>query len=202
MRRIIGAKKPFELFKLVENTHTSTGVWACGKCGRLYEQQEQAAKCCEAPFCNECKQQYIEASYYALCPDCVKKRNELKEQARWDKMPLIEYENGPVVDNNGDYYSDLEEFIDHIICNDYDPDDRPGYVETCDTVKIGRDLNIDRIMDQIIEDMMEELEPDYNYKIQGEYELREAIQKFKTIQTEETWIPNRKKIKVCYNEPH
>ena len=108
MGKIIGAKKPFELFKLVENMHTSTGVWACGECGIIYQQQERATNCCEAPFCKECKKQYTEDSYYTLCPDCLKKSSELKEQAKWDKMPLVEYENGPVVDDAGDY--DGEEF--------------------------------------------------------------------------------------------
>lgn len=130
MKDISRAEKPLELV-LKDNAMAGmavnsapTVVWACGKCRLARISQEAAIECCAPTLCEMCKEDlFPPTSVY--CSTCQNKRQEEKEQARYDKAQKVEYSQyqGQMLfcSHCDKYFWDLDEFIDEHI-QDTDPE--------------------------------------------------------------------------------
>lgn len=92
-------------------------VYACGYCGKLYHNREQADTCHADRTCSACGVVIGKESYKTLCSSCehTKKLNKLTEKINnatrmtYDEY-VNEYPNYPVVYND-DYYLDDYDYL-------------------------------------------------------------------------------------------
>lgn len=193
-KRLIDAKEPFPLYRLVEGDYVESGVWACGECGQLTTLKDITGNCCQAPKCLVCND-YVTESWWTTCKPCRDKQAAEKEQAAWEKMPIVEYNGEPLWDVDRYFYND-EEALDYYS----GAVDRPEYLEVCERRTIGDEISVDSILDYVCEHMLENVEDASDEHVVGTEELSAALEKFMRAQTLETWRPIGKKIKVVYNE--
>ena len=88
---------------------TSTTIYACTECGRLYINEFEAELCHKKYICENCGAQAPQ--YHLICEKCAKKRDY--ENAT--KMSYEEYkEKYPdyMIYYGGEYYADLEDLLD------------------------------------------------------------------------------------------
>ena len=102
-------------------------------------------------------------------------------------MPEVPYDGGPVYDGDR-YFQNDEDYWEH-----YYEGDADGRVELCDEKKLGYDVTPDNVLDYLNEHMLENIEDNDTVKIEGEEELRVALEKFFDSQTYMVWVTNGKK---------
>ena len=115
----------------MENKATvETTVYACGYCGKLWRNKEDADMCHMDRTCDECGVVIEKKSYYTLCDSCRIKKEQKKIQDLYDKATKISYDEYmklyyPVVHNDVFYFDDL----DYLLEKSEDEDDSmPNWV--------------------------------------------------------------------------
>lgn len=103
---------------------------------------------------------------------------------------FVEYTGGPLYFNDH-YFNDEEELFDY-----YDDVDTFIDVELCDIKKIGYDLNVESIVEDIEVKVLQYCDPDHNWKVEGLGELQAALEKFKECQTQSVLVPNGKFVRL------
>lgn len=160
--------------------------WACGECLRVAQDYDHALNCCKIPLCNRCGKE-PRHKYYVICDTCQRKSENERQEAAWDKMPEVPYDGGPVYDGDR-YFQNDEDYWEH-----YYEGDADGRVELCDEKKLGYEVTPDNVLDYLNERMLEDVEDNETAKIEGEAELRVALEKFFDSQTYMLWVTNGKK---------
>jgi hypothetical protein len=102
---------------------------------------------------------------------------------------FVEYTGGPLYYNDN-HFSDEEEMFDY-----YD-DENVFEAELCDTKKIGCDLNVEDIIENIEARVLKRCDPEHDWKVAGLSELQEALERFKECQTQFMLVPNGKFVRL------
>lgn len=169
----------------------------CTNCGRIYDTEEMAELCCTPIICSKCGRVIervglaADEYYYEnpiRCIDCYveeldKKLHVISEEEYFDK-----YNGSPVLANDDDFYSDLEDF------KDYYDGDLPDYVRLCEVKKVVPleiETSVERAMDRMDLDESE-AEEVYN----GLDELRDYIDEWNKDQVGVYWSVTDTKIKI------
>ena len=168
---------------------TPTKIFLCGKCGRLWTDEEYSEKCC---CCYSCGKPMENQRGGTRCDDCYRKQNAEVYRKRIEKAEKLEKWDGPVFDDtnsNGDeqdYYSNVGALIES-----YEDDGRelPEYVFTCATTPFA--IDCDRILEWAEEDHAE----DTFDRLSGIDELRAAVVAFNEAnKCVVSWSPDYKQV--------
>lgn len=188
--KIKNPKPPFKiLLEDPDGNKTESKSYSCGECMRVYSTKEEAQGCCKISVCSCGKD--IERDYYTVCDDCSSLNDAKRELERWEKMPEETDWGGPILSNDI-FYGSIDELTDG------EDGDLPEYVECCDTKKLGYNVNPDRVIEHILEDMLDNVEDSdyFESKIVDTDSLYQAIRSFLEAQTSELWVPNGKKVAI------
>lgn len=143
-------------FPLFHADGKRAGVFACGKCRKVYGAEDIAALCCEPKVC-PCGT--VAPRYRILCEACTSAEMEQRQQRVWDaarKLPAVE-SSGPVWDEDADaFHNSFDAFWD---AWEDDADERePGAtaprVFACEP--FGLRLDACRIVEHALEDHHED----------------------------------------------
>jgi hypothetical protein len=87
------------------------GIWVCGHCRIVFNDETSAGRCCEVSVC-ECGQPC--EPYWLICGSCRSKKAVARELAVWSaarKLPACEY-SGPVyADHDQEIHADVDAFL-------------------------------------------------------------------------------------------
>lgn len=157
-------------------------AYECLKCGHAYRTPEAAEKCCADKHCERCGAVLPDKYYFTLCQKC---REEIEEERKKEaiekatKMSLSEYlkkyPNLMFTDNNDNYWTDIDDFMDFCEMNEWIPEYIYGTYETYATI------DIEYAMDCALDDSYEDAE----FDPQGVKELEDFIkdwnEKYKVV---------------------
>ena len=66
-------------------------VWYCGKCGQVWGSQEFAERCCVCSYCHKpIERNPIKTGLGISHDECWRKHCQDVEEARWNKIPIVE----------------------------------------------------------------------------------------------------------------
>ena len=122
--------------------------YACEKCGKAYDNEYSADVCCKEYSCRVCGVKLD--GYRTICNKCREK--ELYDKAK--KMTYAEYiEKFPdnMVVFEGEFFSEIEDVLDHCDCGDKP---YPKYV--WGTEKCRAEIDIDNIEEWVLSDTFED----------------------------------------------
>lgn len=159
-------------------------LYACGKCGKCYQDIKFAEDCCKPYHCEICG---IETKRYILkCETCA-------ENARFEKANKVlpsEYK-GYLYDDRFEMYTDN---IDEILERYWDEgEDLPNYVYG--TTETRFHVDIDSAIERAEEDMYEDFNDIVDYK-----ELIEFMEKWNEKQTGATYYQDTKTVVLVPEE--
>lgn len=103
-----------EAFQLYKESGDATGVFACGKCGRVGWNRDAAERCCVPSKCVTCGKE----EKMRECRECFNAKEVAKEAARFDAAEKITEWNGWVYSDglgykNG-FFESTEDLLDYI----------------------------------------------------------------------------------------
>lgn len=189
--------EPYELYVGIDVGYLKTKNFACGKCHRVYPTYELAETCCKPVTCSICgkvieREQHRNKDhtclYYVdgdlekpMCSECYSRKLD-------EKVPIVEYKGGPVYD--GDFYESMEDYLDCM-----DGEELPEFVMECEEKPVPK-IDINRIE----EDLVEQLSFEDSYDALCQYkdldELREFINNWNKKQTRTYWECTGNKVRV------
>lgn len=103
--------------------------WFCKRCNKGFREEHFARYCCATSMpCSECGGR--KGKHYTCCDDCWRKKEDEREAARFAKATAVEDCDGMVF-SGGNYYHDVEEFMDRHWDDREPTDDLPQYVWCC-----------------------------------------------------------------------
>jgi len=117
--------------------------YQCGKCHKVYVDENMANNCCEPYHCNVCGKET--PRYVLVCEQCREKREYNKAQ----KMTLQEWEEkfpNHMIYYNDKFYGDIYEMLDDI---DFDYNEFPAYCWGTDEVAM--EVDPDNVLEGIVE---------------------------------------------------
>ena len=149
-------------------------VYACGYCGQLWRNKEDADLCHMDRTCSECGTLIEKKSYYTLCDSCKIKKEEEKMQKMYNNARKITYKEyvRESPDNHlymdGNFYSEAEDME-----YSFEKEDMPEWV--FGTKKVYVKLDAESIVQQFEENC--ELE-DYYMDEQAKGEIYDFCEKW------------------------
>jgi len=144
-------KPPQELFAKHPETSEFVSVkrFYCGDCGTIYVDKEMAAECCKQDYC-ECGNKL--PKFWTMCGSC-------RDLKRWEKAEEVMTYKGMLTDGEGNYFNDMEEYLD--INYDVKPEDREEFL-FCTTKDTWAGLDARSALENSLEDYCgEDGEPYY-----------------------------------------
>ena len=158
---------------------TPTIFWVCGICGRGFDSQEGASRCCCCDVCGKPIDKKRDYSHRHRACQLERDKNRYKD--RIEKAEKLESWDGPVFNDVGgsgderDYYANIDDMIEAI---EDEEGELPEYVFVCDTVPL--QLDFDRIIDDLVTDTFDDAED----QLSGLVELRNAVKAFNDKNTD------------------
>ena len=181
-------------------------LYVCGVCGLTHSPQiyggddalmrqralESAERCCKPVMCERCGEPAMK--HRTACEACLHKEAVEREQKRIDaaeKLSIGEC-TGPVLYNDDEYFSSIEDLLDHLHHDvDLDDDDFPIVAWCCDETTPQMDA------DRVLEDFEENLELGDELAIEDVVNdldgLRTAIKTWNAKQEAKLWLPTEKR---------
>ena len=162
----------------------------CGKCGTIFNDKEDADKCCASVTCSICgreiPQEKGNRQFHYInpirCIECYQKEKE-------DKMPIVENYNGEPLYDGSDFFSDLDNYIE---CFYGTEEDIPDWLEVCDYIPVPKIDSYD-----IVQGLIEECNLEDNDSLYvDESELHNFIREWNDKQTATLWEPSGKKLLI------
>ena len=154
-------KEPFQLFRKKEDqfiqvvTVSGGELWCCGECGTLYGShnfqepaQERATQCCTVKKC-ECGKDL--PKFWMKCSDCRNNDSYNKHIASAEEV--TDYDDYLYDDQNGKYYTDVEDFLDQTV--DEDIEDLPEYLFACTELSFPS-IDVGNILENALSDHHED----------------------------------------------
>jgi len=144
---------------------TNVPAWQCDHCLHIYAEKEaySSQKCCK---CSDCGK--IDRGVMGKCIDCQWKDSNQRDREALEKAEIIPGYSGAVC--SGDqFWSSMEDYLDQ---HDGEDSGIPQYLHTCNIHHPSIDT------DAIIQDLHENMGLEDELEIEGEKELRDAIDAF------------------------
>lgn len=191
---VLNPKEPVRLYKervLGGSQYDPTCLWICGECGQSYPSRLSAFHCCKLKACADCGKEGNTAPF-STCSYCRAKEHKEAEKRRWEKMPTVPYNDGPIcVDDM--FHDNLNEAFDFYADNQ---DDYPDYVELCKEEIITHGCDAKDIVDNICMNILDDMDDGYSCELDHQEELIAAVKSFLENQTMYTFVRQGKKIDV------
>lgn len=157
--------------QLLKPDFAPSGVYICGKCGRVFPALKYAEDCCAPTICEKCGRE--SGNKLLVCDACQKRDLEEAEKRRFEKAKKITEFSGPVFDKNGEYFNNVE-----LLLESYKETEavKPHYCWTSNPIPI---VNVSAgiLLDQI-SDGFDGFDP---VILDGVEELTLAIDKFNEV---------------------